>query len=554
MTNSTPSHPTDRPLLALADRILQSMLEHDPVAATYLGDHRGDGRLGDPAAAAADNRAGQLRAQLAELGALPPGPPDDEVDAAVLRTTLAAELLDLDDIREAEWNPMEHNPGGGLHSLLSRDYAPLTQRLDAVRQRLTAVPAYLAAARTRLGALSAIHVETALGQLEGTIALIDTELPAARAEAGSAPDLSEAAAAARAALAEHCRWLRERTGPGRPAQLGADQFARKLALTLDTAFEPERLLAQAEADLDTVAAVMVDAAARFAGRGAGDATTVRAVLDELASDVADDDTILGHCRATLDATREFVRARELVTVYDDPVVVVEMPEIDRGVAAAYCRENGPLEQATLPIEYAVSPTPKDWDREQIASFYREYNLHLLHNLTVHEAMPGHALQLMHANRHSADTRVRAVWGSGTFIEGWAAYTEQLMAQHGYGPDTSARSVAAVRIQQLKMQLRTILNTILDIRFHCLDLDEHEALRLMTERGFQEPSEAAGKWRRVQLTSTQLCTYYVGYTEVGAVADDLRAARPGWTERQVHDAMLAHGSPPARHLRTLLDLP
>ena len=248
-----------------------------------------------------------------------------------------------------------------------------------------------------------------------------------------------------------------------------------------------------------------------------------------------------------------MRERELVTVHDDPVVVVEMPEIDRGVAAAYCRENGPLEQTTLPTEYAVSPTPKDWDAEQVASFYREYNLHLLQNLTVHEAMPGHALQLMHARRHRADTPVRVVWGSGTFIEGWAAYTEQLMAAHGYGPDSSPRSVLAVHMQQLKMYLRTIINSILDIRFHCAELDEREAMRLMTERGYQEPSEALGKWRRVQLTSTQLCTYYVGCTEVTAVAADLRAAHPDWNEREVHDAMLAHGSPPARHLRTLLDL-
>jgi uncharacterized protein (DUF885 family) len=109
------------------------------------------------------------------------------------------------------------------------------------------------------------------------------------------------------------------------------------------------------------------------------------------------------------------------------------------------------------------------------------------------------------------------------------------------------------MQQLKMQLRTIINTILDIRFHCGDLDEAAAVELMTRRGFQEEGEVLGKWRRVQLTSAQLCTYYVGYTEVRQVAADLRAAHPHWTERQVHDAMLAHGSPPARHLRTLLGL-
>ena len=119
---------------------------------------------------------------------------------------------------------------------------------------------------------------------------------------------------------------------------------------------------------------------------------------------------------------------------------------------------------------------------------------------------------------------------------------------------SAQAAAAVRIQQLKMRLRMTLNAIMDVRFHCGDLDEAAAMALMRDRGFQEEGEAAGKWRRVQLSSTQLCTYYVGYTEVRGVVADLRAARPAWSERQLHDTVLAHGSPPARHLRTLLGLP
>ena len=201
----------------------------------------------------------------------------------------------------------------------------------------------------------------------------------------------------------------------------------------------------------------------------------------------------------------------------------------------------------------MSPTPRDWDAERVASFYREYNRHMVHTLTVHEAMPGHALQLMHANRHRATTAARAVFGSGTFIEGWAVYAEELMVTHGYRADESVRSGSAVRMQQLKMKLRSIINTILDVRFHCDDLTEKEAMHLMTRAGFQEVGEATRKRRRVQLTSTQLCTYFVGAREVRGIAADLRTAHPGWSDRQLHDAMLAHGSPAPRHLRTLLGL-
>jgi uncharacterized protein (DUF885 family) len=215
---------------------------------------------------------------------------------------------------------------------------------------------------------------------------------------------------------------------------------------------------------------------------------------------------------------------------------------------------GPLETAPLATQFAVSPTPSDWSQERVRSFYREYNNHMLHNLTVHEAMPGHVEQLSHANRYSASNRVRGVFGSGSFIEGWAVYAEELMAELGYRADVSAEAAAAVRMQQLKMQLRSVINTILDVSFHTGDLDERAAMELMTGRGFQEEGEAAGKWRRVQLSSTQLCTYYVGYLEVRELVADLHRAQPDWSLRQVHDSVLSFGSPPVRYLRQLLGLP
>lgn len=529
-------------LPVIAGTVLEEYLDRFPTEATYLGDHTHDHLLDDPSAAAADARAVQIRTSLAALAAL--SPEDDTVDAAVLRTVLSAELLDLDDLREDEWNPMRHNPGRSVHALLSRDFAPLADRVRAATQRVAGVPAHLAAARERLEDMSAVHLRTALTQLDGSLALLDDELPAAAARAGlPAPDT----AAAHEAVVAHQQWLAARADAAeRSPRIGPDLFRSKLALTLDTAYEPEHLLQQAENDLATVLAAIRAEAGRIAGFAAPDDDTVREVLARLGADTPTDATILPMCRSSLAEATAFVRDRALVTVHDDPIAVVPMPEIDRGVAAAYCRQNGPLEQAVLPTEYAVSPTPREWDAERTASFYREYNAHMIANLTVHEAMPGHALQLMHANRYRGETPVRAVWWSGTFVEGWAVYAEELMAEHGFGGPS-------VRMQQLKMALRMILNTILDIRFHCDDLDERAAIDLMTGKGFQEAGEAAGKWRRVQLTSAQLCTYYVGYHEVRAVADDLRTAHPGWDDRTRHDAMLAHGSPPARHLRTLLDL-
>src|SRR6266496_1945979 len=124
----------------LAAEALESFLSFDPAAATYLGDHRFDDRLPDPSPSAATARAAQLREQLDALDAAETSDVAEQVDAEVLRTALRAELFDLDELREGEWNPMLHNPGSALHELLTRDFAPLPERLDALAARLDAVP------------------------------------------------------------------------------------------------------------------------------------------------------------------------------------------------------------------------------------------------------------------------------------------------------------------------------------------------------------------------------------------------------------------------------
>jgi uncharacterized protein (DUF885 family) len=256
-----------------------------------------------------------------------------------------------------------------------------------------------------------------------------------------------------------------------------------------------------------------------------------------------------------------VQEQQLVTVPDglvEAVQVIEMPEVRRGVAVAYCDAPGALEPdgPTGPPStfFAVSPTPADWAPDRVRSFYREYNDHMLRNLTVHEAMPGHVLQLAHSRTFTGSTAVRAALGSGTFVEGWAVYAEQLVADVVEAGSPGDVGAMCLRLQQLKMQLRCTINAIVDVRVHTRGMTEDEAMALMMLRGHQEEGEAAGKWRRALLSHAQLSTYFVGYGEVSGIVAELGQARPQLRRRDVHDAVLAHGSPSPRLLRTLLGLP
>jgi uncharacterized protein (DUF885 family) len=561
---------TDGEFAALAGEYLDDRAGRHPDLATGLGDHRFDDRLPDPTAAALADERRALDGWAARLNALDAGAlsPEHQVDAAMMADSVARRIFEIDELREHSWNPLHANPGKAIYQLLARGFAPLPDRLGSVAGRLAEVPGALAEARRQLGRMPRVHLETAIGQFDGTITLVSNQIDAAlEAAPQCGPRLARVRPAALEALAEHRTWLSARldeaargvsgsdgslgAGPDGFAdpRIGPERFARKLSLTLSAAADADAILARAQADLDRVSTQIAELAAQVAGSGEPGPDAVRQVLDRLAEDVPDDTTILGFCRDALAAQTAFVTGHRLVSVHDDPVEVIAMPEIDRGVAVAYCDSPGPLEPAPLPTFIAVSPAPADWPPQRVASFYREYNRHMVHDLMVHEAMPGHYLQLQHSRRFSGSrTAIRAALRSGAFVEGWAVYAERIMAEQGYRGDGDPR---AVRMQQLKMQLRTVINAILDARIHGHGMTETEAMTLMTGRGHQEEGEAAGKWRRALLTSAQLSTYYVGYTEVSDLAAELRAADPGQADREIHDRMLAHGSPPARLLRTLI---
>jgi Bacterial protein of unknown function (DUF885) len=554
---------TDREFAKLAAGYLDDRARRHPHLATDLGDHRFDGHLAEVSAEALADERQALAEWTARLNGLETGGlmAEHRVDAAMLAGSLERRIFELDELREDSWNPLLANPGRALYQLLARDFAPLPDRLASLAGRLAEVPAVLAGARRVLGAMPKVHLETAIGQFSGTIALVTGEVDAALRDApASAADLDRVRPAALEALAEHRDWLSARleeaeaSGSFADPRIGPERFARKLSLTLSAQTDAGAILARAEADLDRASQEIAGLAAELAGpsgrpNGAGDGAVVREVLDRLAADTPDDRTILAFCRDALTEQTAFVREHRLVSVYDDPVEVIEMPEIDRGVAVAYCDPPGPLEPAPMPTFIAVSPTPADWTAERVASFYREYNRHMVHNLMVHEAMPGHYVQLQHARRFKGSaTAIRAALRSGSFVEGWAVYAEQVMADQGYPGEGDPR---AVRMQQLKKQLRMIINAIIDARVHGQGMTEEQAMALMTGRGHQEEGEAAGKWRRALLTSAQLSTYYVGYTEVSDLAAELRTASPGQAAQEIHDRILAHGSPPARLLRTLI---
>lgn len=545
---------------SLANEYIEKVLEMNPEFATLLGEHRFDARLNDRSIAGIGQQTAVNEEYLAKLTAIDPKrlSQTNAIDYDIMRLNLERGVFEAEELREHEWNPLYYNMGGAIYSLIARDFAPLEQRLTSVNARVEAIPATVAVAKAQLQNPPKVFTETAILQNQGNVSLLKEELtPFIQQVPGMDEKIKPALDAAVASLEEYGRWLENDLLPRSTGEfrLGDEKWRKKLRFSLDSDLSKEDIYARATADLAATQQRMYETALPLYRQFFPDEKDEaklsdmkhvnKAVLDKLAESRPDNETIVSEAEATLDAAVAFTREKHLVTVPDEPVKIIVMPEFQRGVAIAYCETPGPLEPEGETF-YAISPTPESWTPERTQSFFKEYNDYMLHNLTVHEAVPGHYLQGTHSNRFKAPTLVRAIFASGSFAEGWAVYTEKVMADAGFGG-------AEVRMQQLKMRLRVIINAIIDQKIHTEGMTEEEAMALMMNEGFQEDGEAAGKWRRACLTSTQLSTYFVGSAEVEDIRRAYEAAHESVELLQMHDQMLAYGTPAPKYVKRSMGL-
>jgi uncharacterized protein (DUF885 family) len=556
----------DKRFEELANRYLDEFPALSPVGATTLGDHRFDREL-DQVSEQARSKSRSFYADF--LNRLDRIDRDqlsrpNQVDYQSLRHHLHKRQWQLDELQEWAWNPLVYTQlaGGSIYGLVAREFAPMEQRLASVSRRLEQFPRLYQQIRATLDPqrVPSVHAETAVKQNRGVLSILENMVGphAAKLSEEEQVRLTKAMETATAAVEEHQTWLENTLlrQAGGDFRIGVELYDKKLALTLATPLTRQEIRDRANNEMRRVRAEMYGIARAALKEKDSSAnppesaspeqqqSVIEAGLELAYAEVPDRDAVISTAKHSLEITTAFVRDHDLVTIPPDPLDIIIMPEFQRGVSVAYCDSPGPLEVGQKTF-YAVAPLPEDWTDEQCRSFLREYNLRSIHNLTVHEAMPGHFLQLAHSNRYPA--KLRAVLSSGVFIEGWACYAEQMLSEQGF-----LDGDPLMRLITLKWYLRAVANALLDQAIHVDRMERPAAMKLMMEDTFQEEREAAGKWTRAQLTSVQLATYFVGYLEH---RDMRRAAERAWGEdftlKRYHDAALSHGSPPTRFVRALL---
>lgn len=550
---------TSSPIDSIAEEFVYTVLGFSPVMATGVGYHQHKGvtldeQLDDfsPAAIAKQREFFlAIRKRLAEAGTQQL-PLDARADWEILSDQTGLTLLEIDTIQNYKHNPTVYVEliGNALFSPYVLDYAPKNTRLGHITARIEKIPAFLKTARENLTDAPEIWNRVAREENEGTIALIDKTI---RAEipADLKPRFEKAATAALQSMRDFNTWLEKdlsaRTSDWR---LGKDRYAKKYQYAMGTGQPPEALLADAEASLQSTRNAMLTIAKSLPGASSGDLNTVvRAALNKIGERHATPETYMGDARRDLDEIRRFVQEKQILTLPTRAnLQVIETPEFMRGIYGVGGFNAAPPLQPDLGAFYWITPVPKDWPAERIESKLREYNFYGLKLLTIHEAIPGHWVQLEYANDVAPINRrlLRAIFGSGPYVEGWAVYSTEATLDAGY-----LNNSPELRLVFLKQQLRMIANTILDIRLQTMNMSDADAMSLMLDQTFQEKEEATAKLQRAKLSSTQLPTYYAGYREWIKLRDNEKK-KPNFRPLDFHERALNFGAVPMRVLPNLMN--
>jgi len=468
---------------------------------------------------------------------------EERADYQIIENAIELSLLDLQQIQSYRHNPTIYVElvGNALFSPFVLEYAPLDTRYRQIIQRLSQAPVLMDQAKMNLTDSPEVWTRVAREENDGNIDLIDKTLRA-KAPANLKVDFDKAAGPALDSLRSFNSFLKDdlskRTSDWR---LGKERYSKKFAYTLVAGKTPEEVLFEAEAALKETRQQMTKLAAP---------RSIREALDAIAKQHTTPEHFMDEARKGLEVATEFVRQKHLVTFPSrSNLQVIPTPEFMRGTYGVAGFNPAPAFEPQLGAFYWVTPIPSDWPKERIESKLREYNRFGLMQITIHEAMPGHYVQFEVADNLEPKSRraLRNIYGNVPYVEGWALYTQQMMSEEGF-MDNSVE----LRLTFYKQLLRSIANSILDIRLQTMNMTDQQALDLMINDTFQEKEEATAKLQRAQLTSCQLPTYFVGLRGWLDTREEYKKRKgSAFVLSEFHDAALKESAVPLPALGQLL---
>ncbi len=575
--------PGNAKFLAMADQFVKDSLALSPVSASQAGYHKHrdaktgkiimlDAELDDVGAKgmAAQlefyrdwRRKFQKQTPVSSLNA------QDAADYRLIDDQVAVNLLELEHIQNYKHNPTVFVEllGNGLFLPMTQEYAPKDVRVGDVISRIGQIPRFLDQAKSQLLDADPIFISTAIGENQGNVDMVDGLASDIPVGSPLRAQYDKVAPPAKKALSDFSDWMKndlaKRPTNGRTWRLGEEWYALKFRYVIETSIEPARLLADAEAEIKRVRSDMLRLALplykeMYPGQedysnlpaGERENKIIGAVLDKISQEHPQRDQLMDAIKGDLAGITQFIRDKKIVTLSSrENLKVIPTPEFMRGIYSVAGFHPAPTLEPTAEAQYWVTPIDPKTPDAKAESKLHEYNNYTLKWLSMHEALPGHYVQAEHANDVQPSERrlLRNLFANGPYVEGWAEYIADVMTQAGY-LDSSPK----FRIVRLKIWLRAVANTILDVRLQTMNMTDQQALDLMMHDTFQTQAEAEGKLIRAKLSSTQLPTYFAGNRQWWTLRKKYEAAKgSAFRLEEFHDRALDQGPLPLEYLEKII---
>lgn len=535
---------------------------YSPGWGTYVGYYKYDDKLIVPDAVSRSSERAFLTATLSRLKAFDIGrlSASNATDLGLIKNQIESGLWYLDEFKEFEWNPAQYNVANIFGLIINAEYKPLEQRLLTISRRLENVPAYYQAAMQTISVPTKAHTRLAIEQNRGALDVFQQLIPARLAESKLVGDdaivLHANLLAAAQSIEEYIAWLEAletnfSTDDFRDFRIGEALYEKKFGFDIVSNYSAYELYQKAIAEKDDLHQKMLLITQRLWPKYLPDVTmpndqllAIKQMIGHLSAKHIERENFVKEIRRQMPIIQKFMDDNQLLDSDPSrPLVVREAPKYQRGFAGASVDAPGPYD-ATANTYYNVTPLD-DYTPEQAESYLREYNHWVLQVLNIHEAIPGHYTQLLHANK--SPSKIKSVFGNGAMIEGWAVYSERMMLEQGYGDNEPE-----MWLMWSKWNLRAVVNTILDYQVQVLEMTQEQALDMLINEAFQEQTEADGKWRRATLSQVQLVSYFNGYAEIIAFREELKNLMGDQFKlRDFHNKFLSYGSAPVPVIRRLM---
>jgi len=481
-------------------------------------------------------------------------------DWAMLQNQLESMRWYRESFRSGEWDPSQYNVADVFALLLGTEYKPLDERLRTLYKRLENVPAYYQAAMANIKIPTLAHTDLAIDQNRGALGVFTESIPQSL-QKSSLSDAEKAAFqprldAAVNAINEYVAWLEQKRkqindSGAKDFRIGEALYEQKFHYDIVSDYSAKELYQKALDAKQKLHEKMIEITQQLWPKyfdqqpmPQDQLLAVKQLIDKLSTNHIDRVHFVDEVKRQMPIIRQFIVDHDLLDMDPSrPLVVRETPEYMRGIAGASVNAPGPFD-ATANTYYNVTPLD-DYSDERAESYLREYNHWILQVLNIHEALPGHYAQLVHANK--SPSKIKAIFGNGAMIEGWAVYSERMMLEQGY-----ANNEPEMWLMYSKWNLRVVVNTILDYSVHVLGMNKEQALDLLMNQAFQEKAEAEGKWRRVSVSQVQLTSYFDGFSEIYALREELKQKLGEQFDlKSFHNKFLSYGSAPVPVIRRLM---